>query len=55
MQAVGPVCAKVQKHERDYYVWAALRVRVMAGGMGAETGGPEMWWELPLGLNWNEP
>lgn len=41
MQVVGPVCIKVYKHERSSQVWAALRIRGMAGGMGAETGSQE--------------
>lgn len=37
LQVVGPVCIKVYKHERSSQVWAALLIRGMAGGMGAET------------------
>lgn len=49
LQVVGPMCARVQKHER--FGQHRVHIRVMAGEIGAEKGRLGMWLQLTLGLN----
>lgn len=52
---VGPMSAKVEKHERSCQVLAARHIRIVAAGMSAGKRRPGMWQDLMLGSDWEGP